>query len=173
MADLLDRLDKVEQDFEQIRADMVKLDSRLRELQGRVDEVQSEAVATLSEPTKVESVKTQLGEVLSILAELTLKVVEMGAKFSICNRVMSNASSSNISVSLERTWSSSKLKIPEPKAFEGKWEAKDIDNFLWQMEQYFEAISIDTDLMKIRTAVMYLKDMAILVVKVAGWPREG
>lgn len=30
------------------------------------------------------------------------------------------------------------------------------------MEQYFEAMSIVMDVMKIRTSVMYLKDMAIL-----------
>lgn len=69
---------------------------------------------------------------------------------------MATASSSNTSVSLERTRSPPKLKIPELKAFKGKRQAKDMDNFLWQMKQYFEAMSIDTDAMKIRTGTMPL-----------------
>lgn len=61
MADSRDRLDKVEQDFEQMGGNMAELDSGLRELQGRMDKVQSATVDTVSEPTEVESVKTLFG----------------------------------------------------------------------------------------------------------------
>lgn len=74
--------------------------------------------------------KTQLAEVLSALAELTSKVEEMGADLSICKRVMGNPSSASTAVSVERARSPPKLKIPEPKAFQGKREVKDIDKFL-------------------------------------------
>ena len=32
---------------------------------------------------------------------------------------------------------SSKVKIPEPKAFSGARSAKELENFIWDMEQYF------------------------------------
>ena len=34
---------------------------------------------------------------------------------------------------------SSKVKIPEPKAFSGAGSAKELKNFIWNMEQYFTA----------------------------------
>lgn len=37
----------------------------------------------------------------------------------------------------------SKLKIPEPKSYDGARVAKDLENFLWDMEQYFRAAHID------------------------------
>lgn len=71
MANSKDRLDKVEQYFEQVGNDMAELDIGLRELQGRMGEVQSSAVAAASE-------LLIFGEVLSVLAELTSKVEKMG-----------------------------------------------------------------------------------------------
>ena len=32
-----------------------------------------------------------------------------------------------------------KVRVPEPKPFGGAWNAKDVENFLWNMEQYFVA----------------------------------
>ena len=36
----------------------------------------------------------------------------------------------------------SKIKVPEPKSFNGTRSAKDLENFLWDMEQYFKAARI-------------------------------
>ncbi|KAK0602998.1 hypothetical protein LWI29_000294 [Acer saccharum] len=35
-----------------------------------------------------------------------------------------------------------RIKVPEPKKFEGKRDAKELENFLWDMEQYFKAAKI-------------------------------
>ena len=51
--------------------------------------------------------------------------------------------------------SSAKARIPEPKAFTGNRNAKDLENFLWDMEQYFKAARIpDED--KVSITSMYL-----------------
>ena len=34
------------------------------------------------------------------------------------------------------------VEVPKPQVFDGKKDAKELDNFLWQMERYFEAIII-------------------------------
>lgn len=44
-----------------------------------------------------------------------------------------------------------KFQIPEPKAYYRKTDAQDIDNFVWQLETYFEAIKITGDPTKVRT----------------------
>jgi hypothetical protein len=36
----------------------------------------------------------------------------------------------------------SKLKVPEPKPFMGAGNAKELENFLWDMEQCFRAAHI-------------------------------
>lgn len=55
-----------------------------------------------------------------------------------------------------------KIKAPEPKKYNGTRDAKELDNFLWQMQQYFEAISLEDERIKVRTASLYLSDTAIL-----------
>ena len=46
--------------------------------------------------------------------------------------------------------------------FVGKRQERLVDDFLWEMEQYFEGVNIIDDGMKIKTATRYLKDTATL-----------
>ncbi|KAL6341830.1 hypothetical protein AAG906_038074 [Vitis piasezkii] len=46
--------------------------------------------------------------------------------------------------------------------FGGKRDAKELDNFLWHMERYFEAIALTNEATKVRTATLYLTDNATL-----------
>lgn len=55
-----------------------------------------------------------------------------------------------------------RIEYPQPKMFEGKREAKDVENFLWQIEVYFEGVNILEEGMKVRIATMYLSDTAEL-----------
>jgi hypothetical protein len=48
-----------------------------------------------------------------------------------------------------------KLKVPEPKAFAGVRSAKELENFLWDMEQYFRAARIP-EAEKLTVTTMYL-----------------
>ena len=52
--------------------------------------------------------------------------------------------------------------MPKPKEFKGTRSAKDVDNFLWGMEQYFWVMGIVEDATKVSTASMYLVDIALL-----------
>lgn len=49
------------------------------------------------------------------------------------------------------------VKVPETNR-----STKDVDNFLWGLEQYFKATNIRDDALKIRTASMYLTDITLL-----------
>ena len=52
--------------------------------------------------------------------------------------------------------------MPKLKEFKGTRSAKDVDNFLWGMEQYFRVMGIVEDATKVSTASMYLVDIALL-----------
>ncbi|GKE09237.1 putative retrotransposon gag domain, aspartic peptidase domain protein, partial [Tanacetum coccineum] len=55
-----------------------------------------------------------------------------------------------------------KIDVPKPTPFMGKREAKAVDDFLWEMEQYLEGVNVVDDASKIKMATRYLKDTATL-----------
>ncbi|KAH7655654.1 hypothetical protein IHE45_18G026400 [Dioscorea alata] len=56
---------------------------------------------------------------------------------------------------------SSKVDVPRPKAYNGARNAKDINIFLWGLEQYFKAFSMD-DVKKVYHATLYLTDAMMI-----------
>ncbi|KAK8271103.1 hypothetical protein V6Z12_D11G241300 [Gossypium hirsutum] len=54
------------------------------------------------------------------------------------------------------------IDVPKPKEFKGIRSARDVDNFLWGIEQYSCAKGITEDVTKVTTAAMYLSDVALL-----------
>ena len=55
-----------------------------------------------------------------------------------------------------------RVEVPKPQGFSGKRDAKELDNFLWHMERYFEAIALTDEAVKVRTATLYLTDTTTL-----------
>ncbi|XP_043809670.1 uncharacterized protein LOC122722623 [Manihot esculenta] len=55
-----------------------------------------------------------------------------------------------------------RVEVPKPQAFRGTRNAKEIDNFLWSLEQYFKALGIVEDARKIDHAPLYLADTAMV-----------
>ncbi|KAK5785550.1 hypothetical protein PVK06_040146 [Gossypium arboreum] len=54
------------------------------------------------------------------------------------------------------------VDVPKPEKFKGIRSAREVDNFLWELEQYFRAIGIEDDATKVNTASIYFSDVAIL-----------
>ncbi|XP_070049418.1 uncharacterized protein [Nicotiana tomentosiformis] len=54
------------------------------------------------------------------------------------------------------------VKIPEPKAFGGARSARELENFLWDMEQYFHVIRVKDEKEKVTLTSMYLSEDAKL-----------
>ncbi|KAL0442639.1 UNVERIFIED_CONTAM: hypothetical protein Slati_1986600 [Sesamum latifolium] len=55
-----------------------------------------------------------------------------------------------------------RLRIPEPKAYGGARNAKEVENFLFDMEQYFLAANVEDEARKVSIATMYLTSDAKL-----------
>ncbi|GMI71087.1 hypothetical protein HRI_000778000 [Hibiscus trionum] len=51
---------------------------------------------------------------------------------------------------------SQKAKVSEPQRFEGNRDGKELENFLFEMEQYFRAIGTSFEEDKVFVASMYL-----------------
>ncbi|KAL0311611.1 UNVERIFIED_CONTAM: hypothetical protein Sangu_2455800 [Sesamum angustifolium] len=49
-----------------------------------------------------------------------------------------------------------RLRIPKPKAYVGARDGKEVENFLFDMEQYFLAANVEDKARKVSTATMYL-----------------
>ena len=71
-----------------------------------------------------------------------------------------------ISTSHGHLWAP-RVEVPKPHTFSDKRDVKELDNFLWHMERYFEAITLTDEATKVRIATLYLTDNAIL------WWRQG
>nr|CAN72338.1 hypothetical protein VITISV_038599 [Vitis vinifera] len=67
-----------------------------------------------------------------------------------------------VSARFMATHEASRVEVPKPHGFSGKRDAKELDNFLWHMERYFEAITLTDEATKLRTATLYLTDTATL-----------
>ena len=67
-----------------------------------------------------------------------------------------------LSARLMPTHEAPRVDVPKPHSFNGNRDAKELDNYLWHMERYFEAIGLNDEVTKVRTATLYLLDIATL-----------
>ncbi|XP_070005921.1 uncharacterized protein [Nicotiana sylvestris] len=59
-----------------------------------------------------------------------------------------------------------KLKILEPKPYDGSRDAKEVENFIFDIEQYFNAVGQLEETKKVATDAMYLQGDAKLLWRV-------
>ena len=88
------------------------------------------------------------------LAAIREEVKEMKGEVSLYKAVVAQGTLSSIVAP--------KVDVPSPKSFHGSRNSRELDNFLWNLEQYFEAMSIEDDAKKIKTTPLYLADAAML-----------
>ena len=81
-----------------------------------------------------------LGEMVALADRMNARLTSIEEDVGLLKRATAGPSSSG-----DRVSSSSKLKVPEPKPFGGSRNAKELENFLWDMEQYFKAARVEND----------------------------
>ncbi|KAF2305904.1 hypothetical protein GH714_008807 [Hevea brasiliensis] len=55
-----------------------------------------------------------------------------------------------------------RVEVPKSNAYKGARSAREIDNFLWGLEQYFRALRVEEDARKVDHAPLYLVDSAMV-----------
>ncbi|KAF7821658.1 Transposon Ty3-I Gag-Pol polyprotein [Senna tora] len=142
IADGEDKFEEVNQRIEEL--DMGKEELR-EEMQGALNLTLDKClgqVKTLEETFKAE------------IVALKEELVRVTDELILCKKVIAQGGH------VEVTPTPSKLDIPKPKFYKGDRNAKELDNFLWGVEQYFKALGITEDASKIDTATLYLDDTA-------------
>ena len=55
-----------------------------------------------------------------------------------------------------------RVEAPKPPMFKGVRDAQEVENFLWNLENYFKCNRVRSDVNKINTAVLYHSEMPML-----------
>ena len=151
MADTKEGMDLLEQSMEKAVED---LKVHIQDLQ---EGMQSSSVHAVSH----EEFVTFQDRVLSVLASLESRV-EVLTKHEEELREEMAIYKTTLSARVMVTHEAPRVEVPKPQTFSGQRDAKELDNFLWHMERYFEAITLTDEAMKVRTATLYLTDNATL-----------
>ncbi|RVW89399.1 Oxysterol-binding protein-related protein 3C [Vitis vinifera] len=97
------------------------------------------------QPVSHEEFVSFQGKVLSMLASMESRIEALATRME--SRDQEEAS---------------RVEVLKPHGFSGKRDAKELDNFLWHMERYFEAIALTDEATKVRIATLYLTDTTTL-----------
>ncbi|GJZ53761.1 hypothetical protein Tco_0608646 [Tanacetum coccineum] len=100
---------------------------------------------------EITKIRTEFEEEISTLHQT---IEDLQADVALCKRSLASGG--------DTTNHGPKLDVPKPSPFLGKREARAVDVFLWEMEQYLEGVDVVDDASKIKMATRYLKDTASL-----------
>ena len=95
---------------------------------------------------------------MSTRIEVTMKAMEniLAGQIEVTMKAVENV------LAGQTNTGSNKLKFPELRPFKGNRDAKELENFIFDVEQYFKATTACTDDIKVTVASMYLIDDAKL-----------
>ena len=82
---------------------------------------------------------------------LRTEINELNTKVNLTMRALGNAPAAGPAV-----MDYGRVKVPEPRPYNGARDAKDLENFLFDMEHYFRAVRTDSEEGKVAMATMYL-----------------
>ncbi|KAJ7958669.1 Retrotransposon protein, putative, Ty3-gypsy subclass [Quillaja saponaria] len=90
------------------------------------------------------------GEILEDMAIMKDELGELNTKVNITMRAVGNDNHNPYAEGVGQR----RMKVPEPQAFGGAQDAKELENFLFDMEQYFRAVRMDSEEAKMVDAVI-------------------
>ena len=79
------------------------------------------------------------------MGDLRAAVEEMHADVALLKQVWVARPQQGIADRVAEEAVPGRLKVPEPKKFEGTRSAKDLENFIWDMQEYFTAAKVPED----------------------------
>ncbi|KAG8371445.1 hypothetical protein BUALT_Bualt13G0088300 [Buddleja alternifolia] len=146
-----------------LRDRILELETRIRRIEGFLGTPLEPSVVPLFEtlqtvgklqtsvdeiPSFIEGRIISVAEDLSILQDaIVLKLDAVNIEMGIVKKAVGGSYSSG--------GPSSKFEVLDPKPFEGKRSSKELENFLWDMEAYFQAARVP-DSKKVSITSMYL-----------------
>ncbi|RVW52062.1 hypothetical protein CK203_079595 [Vitis vinifera] len=155
MADTREGLDLIEQGMEK----------GLEDLREQIQDLREGVLISQVQPVSHEEFVSFQGKVLSMLASMESRMEALAARMEARDQEVRQELAiykAAVSARVMATQEASRVEVPKPHRFSGNRDAKELDNFLWHMERYFEAIALMDEAAKVRTATLYLTDTATL-----------
>ncbi|RVW60583.1 hypothetical protein CK203_064970 [Vitis vinifera] len=155
MADTREGLDLIEQGMEK----------GLEDLREQIQDLREGVLVSQVQPVSHEEFVSFQGKVLSMLASMESRIEALATRMESRDQEVRQELAiykAAVSARVMATQEASRVEVPKPHRFSGKRDAKELDNFLWHMERYFEAIALTDEATKVRTATLYLTDTATL-----------
>ncbi|KAL6327866.1 hypothetical protein AAG906_026545 [Vitis piasezkii] len=150
MADTREGLDLIEQGMEKGLEDLGK---QIQDLRERV-------LVSQVQPVSHEEFVSFQGKVLNMLASMESRIEALATRMESRDEEVRQELAiykAAVSARVMATQEASRVEVPKPQGFSGNRDAKELDNFLWHMERYFEAIALTDEAAKVRTATLYLR----------------
>ncbi|KAE8724094.1 hypothetical protein F3Y22_tig00010927pilonHSYRG00135 [Hibiscus syriacus] len=132
-----ERLERVQHDFKTLEDHVLE---QVDTLIGNAEETNNE----------VEARFIRLEDIIQAIRESIEGIRE---DLTLCKRAAVSGGANNVSTS--------RVEFPKPQGFNGARDAKEVENYLWQMEQYFKGIGLNDEATMVKTAALYLSDTAI------------
>nr|CAN80201.1 hypothetical protein VITISV_038543 [Vitis vinifera] len=155
MADTREGLDLIEQGMEK----------GLEDLREQIQDLRERVLVSQVQPVSHEEFVSFQGKVLSMLASMESRIEALATRMESRDQEVRQELAiykAAVSARVMATQEASRVEVPKPHRFSGKRDAKELDNFLWHMERYFEAIALTDEAAKVRTATLYLTNTATL-----------
>ncbi|CAL1372649.1 unnamed protein product [Linum trigynum] len=143
--------------FAQVESDCQGMNARLSSLEIGHDGIREELVALINN-----TINTSLNNAIEVvkehvqaeLVDVKEEIADLKSEVTLVKRAMANGPAI--------AQPTSTMEVPRPKSFQGSRNARELENFLWSLEQYFEALGIRDENTKVKTAPLYLSDVAML-----------
>ncbi|KAE8661278.1 hypothetical protein F3Y22_tig00116012pilonHSYRG00001 [Hibiscus syriacus] len=137
VAEFGEKLERVQHDFKTLEDHVLE---QVDTLKGNAEETNNE----------VEARFIQLEDMIQAVRE---SIEGMREDLTLCKRAAVSGSANHVST---RGSSAQATRVQRGK------DAKEVENYLWRMEQYFEGIGLNDEAAKVKTAALYLSDTAML-----------
>ncbi|KAJ9678514.1 hypothetical protein PVL29_020638 [Vitis rotundifolia] len=155
MADTREGVDLIEQGMEK----------GLEDLREQIQDLREGMLSSQVQPVSHEGFRSFQDKVMSMFASVESRMEALAARMEARDQAIRQELAiykAAVSAQVMATQGASRVEVPKPQGFSGKRDAKELDNFLWHMERYFEAIALIDEAAKVRTATLYLTDTATL-----------
>ncbi|KAJ9680701.1 hypothetical protein PVL29_019883 [Vitis rotundifolia] len=155
MADTREGVDLIEQGMEK----------GLEDLREQIQDLREGMLSSQVQPVSHEEFRSFQDKVMSMFTSVESRMEALAARMEARDQEIRQELAiykAAVSAQVMATQGASRVEVPKPQGFSGKRDAKELDNFLWHMERYFEAIAVIDEAAKVRIATLYLTDTATL-----------
>ncbi|RVW58514.1 hypothetical protein CK203_110371 [Vitis vinifera] len=138
------RLAKVELVMSDTREGLDLIESMekgLEDLREQIQDLRERVLVSQVQPVSHKEFVSFQGKVLSMLASMESRIEALATRMEYQDQEVKQKLAiykAVVSARVMATHEASKVEVPKPHEFSGKWDAKELDNFLWHMERYFE-----------------------------------